>query len=218
MEKEIIHMSLSGLLKSSAKQLCYLRKNRKEKPVTNEQLEGNEAALKKSEGLVEMRGTYEFEYLDKKILIHYAFDELKPNDKSCLFIEHKNIKSGSTVELWYRNACILQTAAYQAFAKLNPNKHLETATFHVKDGYEKQEFELGNRYLRSELHFGNYIYSVLASTPEELVDFYKRKAIASLEYDPSKEWDGKYKFKEYDFMHANLAYRILKEDETIKIK
>lgn len=218
MNKEIIHMSLSGLLKSSARQLCYLRKNQQEKPVTDEQLEGNEAALKKSIGLVEMRGTYEFEYLDKKILIHYAFDEIQPNDKSCLFIEHKNIKSGSTVELWYRNASILQTAAYQAFAKVNPNKHLETAQFHIKEGYEKQEFELGTLYLRSELHFGNYIYSVIASTPEELVEFYKSKAIASLEYDPAKMWDDKYKFKEYDFMHAHLAYRLLAEDETITIK
>ena len=218
MEKEIIHMSLSGLLKSSARQLCYLRKNKKEKPVTDEQIEGNEAALKKSVGLVEMRGTYEFEYLDKKILIHYAFDEIQPNDMSCLFIEHKNIKSGSEVELWYRNSAILQTAAYQAFAKLNTNKHLETATFHIKDGYEKQEFDLGNRYLRSELHFGNYVYSVIATTPKDLVEFYKKKAITSLEYDPAKAWDDKYKFQEYDFMHSNLAYRILAKDETIKIK
>lgn len=218
MEKEIIHMSLSGLLKSSARQLCYLRKNKKEKPVTDEQIEGNEAALKKSVGLVEMRGTYIMETKTLKILIHYAFDEIQPNDESCLFIEHKNIKSGSEVQLWYRNSAILQTAVYQAFAKLNPSKHLESATFHIKDGYEKKEFELNNRYLRSELHFGNYIYGVTANTPEKLVEFYSQKAVASLEYESAKLWDDRYKFKEYDHMHNNLTYRILQEDETIKIK
>lgn len=221
MSSNVLHMSLSDLLKKSAMQICYLRKNQeKTPPVTKEQIEGNIAAHEKTldKRYVEMRGTYELHITDKKILIHYAFDEIQPTDVACLLIEHKNIKSGSTVELWYRNSSILQTAAYQAFAKVNPDKKLETATFHVKDGNPKVEFELGNQYIRSELHFGPLVYTVIATEPDELVNFFCQKAIASLDYDSARMWDKRYKFKEFDNLHTHLTYRILKDNESIKIK
>lgn len=220
-QDNVIHMSLSDLLKKSAMQICYLRKN-KEKipPATQQQIEGNEAAHAKAldEKYIEMRGTYVMDYLDKRILIHYAFDEISPHEKGCLFIEHKNIKPGSTVELWYRNAAILQTGTYQAFARINPNKHLETAQFYIDQGNPKIEMDLGTMYLHSELHFGNWIYTVHVPEANELVDFYKRKAIASLDYDTARLWDDKYKRKEFDTNHRYIAYREMQSDETIKIK
>ena len=217
----VIHMSLSDLLKKSAMQICYLRKNKeKTPPATKQQIEGNIAAHSKAmdEKFVEMRGTYCMDYLKLRILIHYAFDEISPHDKGCLLIEHKNIPSGSTVELWYRNAAILQTGAYQAFASENPSKHLETATFYINQGNSKNEFELGTMYLHSELHFGKLVYSVHVPKSREIVDFYKQKAIATLDYSTAKEWDAKYKREEFDAMHSNLSYRKIQSDETIQIK
>lgn len=221
MEQEVIHMSLSDLVKKSAMQICYLRKNKEMTPdPTPEQIAGAEEQKRKVQSkLVEMRGTYAFaNNFGQKILIHYAFDEIIPNDTSCLFVEHKNIPPGSTIELWYRNGAILQTAVYQAFAKCNEDKHLETAQFFINQGYSKLEFELENRYLRSELHLGDVVYSVTAVNFEELVNFYVRKAINTLNYDDAKQWDWKYKRKEFDYNHTNITYRNLQESETITIK
>ena len=221
MKEDVIHMSLSDLIKKTAMQICYLRKNQDKVPEpTQEQIEGSEIQLSKAlSKLVEMRGTYAFATnFGQKILIHYAFDEIVPNETSCLFLEHKNITPGSTVELWYRNAAILQTAAYQAFAKANPDKHLETAFFHINNGNPKLEFELNNLYLRSELHLGDMIYSVVAVKFQELVDFYVRKAIATLNYDDAKEWDWKYRRREFDYTHSYITYRNLQQSETIQVK
>jgi hypothetical protein len=221
MKNEVMHMSLSDLVKKSAMQICYLRKNQEKQPEpTEQQIAGAEAGLAKAMSkLVEMRGTYSVpNNFGQTILIHYAFDEIVPNDKACLFLERKNIPSGQTIELWYRNAAILQTAVYQAFAKQNTNRELETAQFFINQGNPKLEFDLGNLYLRSELHLGDIIYSVIAVDPRELVDFYIKKAIATLNYESAKQWDWKYKHKEFDYNHTNITYRLLHASETIEIK
>ncbi len=221
MNNEVIHMSLADLVKKTAMQICYLRKNKEMTPdPTPEQIAGHEAQLSKAQSkLVEMRGTYAFaNNFGQEIQIHYAFDEILPNDKSCLFLEYKNIPPGSTIELWYRNSAISQVAAYQAFAKANTDKHLETALFFINQGNPKLEFELGNRYLQSQLHLGDMIYSVVAVEFQELVNFYVRKALATLNYDQAKEWDYKYRRREFDYTHSYIAYRNLQDSESIQIK
>jgi hypothetical protein len=214
-------MSLSDLVKKTAMQICYLRKNEDRVPEpTEEQIAGAEASLAKAlSKLVEMRGTYSIpNNFGQTLLIHYAFDEIVPNEKSCLFLERKNIPPGQTVELWYRNAAILQTAVYQAFAKHNENKELETAQYFINQGNPKLEFNLGNLYLRSELHLGDIIYSVTATDPKALVDYYVKKAIATLNYDAAKTWDYRHRYKDFDFNHCSLTYRLLHASETIQIR
>lgn len=202
-----IHLSLSALLKQSAMQSCYLRKKKKEKPVSEAMVQGNILAHEKSiSEYVEMRGTYNHKSFNN-FLIHYAFDEIEVNDKSALLIEHKNITSEKPVEMWYFESCVLQTAVYQAFAKVNKNKHLQTATFHIKEGNPKEELELNNLYLRSQLRMGDDVYTVVVTDPIKLVNFYCRKAEAILDYDNARKFDSLYKFKEYKALKECLSFR-----------
>ncbi len=222
MNKDVIHMSLSDLLKKSAMQICYLRKNKEKVPETTEaQQRGNDAALEKAgdNKYVEMRGTYRLDRSpEQDILIHYSFDEIFPNDVACLFIEHKNITDGSTVEHWYKNSSLLQTATYQAFAENNDNKLLQTANFYVQQDNPKLEFELGNRYLRSELHLGDQVYTVLPIESKTIVAFFLSKAIATLDYTTAKDWDNQYKHKEYDTLHTNVKYNLLQQSGKITVQ
>jgi len=213
-------MSLSDLLKKSAMQICYLRKNKeKTPPVTPGQIAGNEAAHAKSESeYIEMRGTFKVGMKSQDLLIHYAFDEIKLLDKACVLIEHKMIKPGSVVELWYRNASILQTVVYQAFALVNPDRNLETATFFVDQGNPKLSVNIGNSYIRSELHLGDMVFSATAIKQEKIVRFYVDKAKATLNYDTAKEFDAKYKHKEFELLNEYFNFRTLEESKTIKIK
>ena len=191
------HLSLAKLLKQSAMQLCYERKNKIVKPATEAQIKGNEMAHKKSESkFIEMRGTYSF----KDMLIHYAFDEVQIEDETAKLIEHKNITSGTAIEEWYFNSAILQTATYQAFANTNPNKMLQTATFFIEQGMPMMELDLTNLYLTSELRMDNMQYEVLLKESKKIVDFYCYKAQCSFDYNLARVFDDKYKFKEYNYL------------------
>ena len=199
-----IHLSLSQLLKQSAMQTCYLRKKHQEKKVTQEMLDGNQIAHNKSiSKYVEMRGTYPYAHL----LIHYAFDEVEVNDLSAMLIEHKNNTSDKPIEMWYFESCILQTAVYQAFAHVNENKMLQTATFFTNKGNPKLELDLGNLYLNSQLRMGNKHYTVLVTDAKKLVKFYCEKALATFDYDSARAFDDKYKFKEYLALQSCLSFR-----------
>ena len=166
-----------------------------------------------------MRGTYSIpNNFGQTLLIHYAFDEIMPNERSCLFIERKNIPSGQTIELWYKQAALLQTAVYQAFAKENSNTELETAQFFINQGNPKLEFNLGSLYLRSELHLGDIVYGVTAIDPAALVKYYVDKAIATLNYEAAKTWDFRHKYRDFEFNHNAFTYRLLHESGTIQIR
>lgn len=204
-------ISLSDLIKKSARQLCYLRKNKVIQPATEAQIEGNKIAIERTQSLyAEMRGTFSTD----NITIYYAIDEVQVNDKAACLIEHKHIRNMDEVELWYRNASLLQTAVYQAFSKVNKNTLLETATFFVKEGNPKLEIDLKNRYIRSELHFGTEIYSVLVNNPQDIVNFYIQKSNMINDYDLASDWDKKYKHREFDYLHNHITYRLIQPHEV----
>jgi|GEM_PF-3044585 len=209
------HLSLSQLLKQSAMQTCYQRKNNIQKTVTEAMIKGNEVAHAKTVSkYMEMRGTYRIE--DK--LIHYAFDEVEVNDVSALLIEHKNITSGRPVEMWYFESAILQTAVYQAFAHVNTDKHLETAVFFLNEGNPKMELDITNLYLNSELRMDNKTYKVLVTDAKKLVDFYCYKAVCTFDYTKAKAFDARYKFREYKALQQFLSFRPLTEDKPLYIE
>ena len=214
----LVHLSMSDLLKKSAKQLCFLRKNEdQKKPPSTQMIEGDETAhAKATSKYIEMRGTYKPDITITKdigqFLMHYAFDEIHVNDKSALFIEHKNVKDPDTVETWYLHSSLLQTAVYQALVKKNPNRNLYTATFHVKDGSEKQHLELKNLYENSQLHIGDDKYTVLVTNPQKLIDFYIKKAIASFNYQSAEAFDDKYKFHEYAALKDCFTFRPINDE------
>jgi len=147
---EETNVSLSDLLKKSAKAICYFRNKKKQFPITSGMIEGNKVAERKTiSELKEMRGTYKY----KKFLIHYSFDEIqieKSND--LILLEHKNITEGSIIEDWYIQYSILQTAVYRAFLELNPSKEYFTAKFFRKLGYNTNYIDI-NRYGKRLLFF-----------------------------------------------------------------
>jgi len=209
------HLSLAQLLKQSAMQTCYKRKNKVVQPATEAQIAGNEMAHAKSESkFIEMRGTYE----DEDRLIHYAFDEVKVNELSATLIEHKNITSGRPVEMWYFESCVLQTAVYQAFAQVNPNKHLQTATFFLQEGNPMVELELNNLYLNSELQMNDDKYKVLVMDAKKLVEFYCYKAKCTFDYTKAKAFDARYKFQEYKYLQQYLTFRPLVDKKPFRME
>jgi hypothetical protein len=215
--ENFIHLSMSDLLKKSAKQLCYLRLNPlKEREPSQQMLDGNLSAEQKSTSkFIEMRGTYR---PDKKLthplgqfLMHYAFDEILVTDSSVMLIEHKNVKDPSTVETWYLHSSILQTAVYQALVKRNPDTNLHTETFYVKEGHEKLHLNVKNLYVNSELHIGTDKYTIIVTEPGKLIEFYIQKTIASFDYRTADIFDANYKHKEYDVLKKHFTFRPIQE-------
>jgi len=205
-----IHLSLSQLLKQTAMQNCYLRKKKQEKPVTEAMVKGNEIAHAKSESkYIEMRGTYHHRHL----LIHYAFDEVTVNDVSAMLIEHKNITSDRPVEMWYFESCVLQTAVYQAFAHVNEDKMLQTATFFTDQGNPRLELDITNKYLNSQLQMGDKNYTVQVRDHKRLVEFYCEKALATFEWDSARAFDAKYRRKEYETLLDCLSFKPISNEE-----
>jgi len=206
-----INVSLSDLLKKSAKAICYFRKRREQFPVTPRMVEGNEQAqLKSTSEFLEMRGTYEM----KKILIHYTFDEIEIDESGDLvLVEHKNITEGSIIEPWYFESSILQTAVYRAFLERNPKKEYFTAKFFRRQGYKTKYLDVtkfGERV--SILYMGNIKYAVELIHSKPLVEFYKRKANATREYESAIDWDEEWKFKEFAHLEQYIDW-----DELIRV-
>lgn len=192
------HFSTANLIKQSALQLCYLRNNRNKIVVTDGQVKGNAIALSKSRSkYIEMRGTYCYD----DMLFHYVFDEVI--DSSRLeFIEHKSTMYGTPD--WYINSSILQMALYSSLVHVNDNSNLVTASF-VKG--DKHSLSIANRYKVFKVVFDNNTeYTVNSINPEKIVAFYISKAIASMSYDTAREFDLKYKRKEFEILKQYFSY------------
>lgn len=206
MEKQI-NISASDLLKKSAFQICYLRIKALQKEPTERMLKGNEEAERKSiSELKEMRGTY----VHNAFLLHYTFDEIRVNEKNgnVLLIEHKMIENGSLVENWYIENSILQIALYHSLLKLNPNKEYFTAKFYRKLGYNTNYFEVAaNKKITSHLLMGDKVIEVGVKNPKALVDFFIKKAISTFDYTSAKDFDLKYKRKEFQLLKKHIVWQ-----------
>jgi len=207
---KLINFSLSELITKSAKQLCYLRKDKTyDEPMVSHKFIQNDNFHK----YFNMRGTYEYLHNDIQININYVLETLEVNNESALIIERKNVVD--KVELWYKQYAVIQTAAYQAFVKLNKNKVLQTASFCIDRGEPAMKFDVKNRFIRSELHLGKReLYNVYVPEPEKLIQYYIAKAVASLSYTTAQEWDDRHKHKDFEFLHGAINYRSKYENKT----
>jgi hypothetical protein len=222
---ETQHFGLADLIKKSAMQICYLRNNPDKAVVTPAQVAGNELALAKATSqFLEMRGTYKLPVNNQEVLIHYAFDEVIPDFKddnkglvmtgSFLFIEHKNITSDKPVTDWYVNNSMLQLAVYAAFNQLNPSRYLNTATFFMELGNPKQTlFAPDPLHSFYQLQFNDTKIDIEPIDVEKMRDFYGFKALATSSYERAKEWDAKFKFKEFDYLkdcfeHSDIPWTV----------
>jgi hypothetical protein len=215
---KVLQLSLADLIKKSAKSICYMRKP--EKDFTQQKANSKLPEIEEQKIYYNMRGTYIANAIIRlngnveeiQLNINYTFDSIEINELAAVFVEKKNINN--TIELWYKNICLMQTAAYQAFAKSNINKQLQTASFAIANGATPLKMDLKNKFLRSELKMGEQeIYSIYVPEPKEIVNYFIEKAIHSLNYESAILWDAKHKYKDFDFLHTNINYRNINDGQ-----
>ena len=200
----LIHISISELIKKSAKTICYFRKKKKKYEVNDAMIAGNNNACKKTiSDLKEMRGTYKH----KHYLIHYVFDELQVHKNKLTLIEHKHIKQGSIIEEWYKNCSILQAATYYSFLLKNTDKNYVTANFFVCQGNSVNNFNIKLfEKVESILDMCQIKYKIVLNNPSKFVKFYLKKNESTFNYDDAISWDSKWKFKEFNHLEKYLTY------------
>jgi len=192
---QIITFGAADLVKKSAMQLCYQRRNKVIPPVTENQLKGvayQEAQAKSV--FQEMKGTYKHDY----IYISYCIDEVQFSEKTgkYLCIERK-MQDERELPQWFINKSILQTSLYSSLVKFNPNTLYSTAQFRLNEGHPYYELKIVD--FKYYLKIGeNLLFFVPPKV--EVLDFFIKKAKASLNYETGKEWDHLYKHKEFDFI------------------
>ncbi len=181
--------SASALVKNSARSLCYQRTHTVKRNL-DMMIKGNELGAKKVKGSPEMRGTYEFD----GHTLFYCFDDVIVGEVTRL-VEHKSVQR-QPPEFWYLDRSIVQTALYHSLLIQNPRKDYYTASF-VKGKKEKLVIKTP---VRSTLVFGNTRYRIKPTDTKKIVEFFLKKAKASLNYQSAKIWDDKWKHKEAEYI------------------
>lgn len=205
---EELKLSLSDLLKKSSKQICYIRNKRKNIVPSKAKIAGSKEQEKKSiSEYKEMRGTFSRDNL----LIFYSFDEMQISKDTLTLIEHKTIQDESTVEEWYFNSSVLQTAVYYAFLTENSAKEYYTAKFFRKQGHNTNYLDISKfSKINNILFFGKKKYQVTTTNTKELVNIYLKKARSTEEYFSATEWDDKWKFKEWAKLKKYITIKEIK--------
>ena len=145
----------------------------------------------------ELRGTY----INENICINFSND-IVCNDK---IIEVKSVNR--EIEDWYFNSSVLQCAFYKSLL-LKSNKQLITAKFYS---------DLGNPIIKTTvddnikyiLYFGEKKYNIIVVNPDSIIEFFINKAKATFDWDSAKEFDSKYKFKEYETLKDYFRFELM---------
>jgi hypothetical protein len=198
-----------------------LEKDREEinREPTEAQVEGTKAQFERSESkFVEMRGIYK-EYKDA--LVFMSFDEIDTTGNKARFIEHKNVHDINKLEDWFVEYSVLQVAFYAAMAE--SIDHYTTATFHVKNGNEKNNIFVDKDrefYLYMKSRNGELIIKVDVLDPKKILDLYKKK-VKVLKFDKesnkkevwdkAQEFDSKYKRKEVEHLSGAYEHKIVSD-------
>jgi hypothetical protein len=197
--------SASELVKKSASQILYMTLKKLQYKATDRQLKGNEYADKivlKEEASSEKRGVVQ---LKEDNLLFFCIDMIKDNK----FIEIKMVDE-RPVEEWYLLSSINQSAFYASLLK--DVKTLDTPKFRKKEGF-KQEIIFVPDEFNFELWFGKDKY--LVQPNDKLKDHYLNKAdiihksILTKSFDEVREFDLKYKHKEFEIFKP--VYKKLKK-------
>ena len=197
-----MNFSAAELVKRSAAQLLLFAIKAKNYKPTAGQLKGNsyaEKVVEKEGGSAERRGTVA---IDNNKLIFFCVD-LVQNNK---FIEIKHIDPERSLEEWYLQSSLLQSAFYAAL--LEDVDVLFTPKFKRKEGY-KQEVTPVPTLKTFELWFGNEKYQVFPN--QTLKQHYINKAklleeaLAIESFDMCREFDTEFKHKEYDIFKPKFT-------------
>ena len=187
-------ISASELVKRSASQLLYKEIKRIEWQATPRQYEGNKYAeeiVEKEEASSEKRGIIKL----GEDLLFFCIDLVKDD----LFVEIKMLENEDNYENWYLYSSIMQSTFYASL--LQQVKTLDTPKFRKKEGYKQEIIEVPVKH-RFELWFGKQQkYEIIPN--KEVLNHYLNKAklvkscIETADFDKCREFDAKYKFKEF---------------------
>lgn len=195
------YFSAADLVKRSASQIKYLRDKRLK--IYTKQMESgvsfqNHVAELKEESAEEFRTTVDC----GNIIIFACHDIITPTK----VIEVKTIEFGA--EQWYLESSVLQTAFYKSLLMMSDGK-VYTPKFRIKEGYKKEVKSL-NTHIDYCLQFGNTVYLVEVSNPNNIVNYFVEKAIITLQdYSVCKEYDSKHKFQHFKELKQYFKYKQL---------
>ena len=120
------------------------------------------------------------------------------NDVCCEkgIIEIKSVDKESQCD-WYLTNSIMQCAIYSVLS-MYCNYDLHTAKFFTNQGNPYKHHRYIGQIVPYYLYFGDEIYRINILNADKILDFIKAKAKACMEWDTAKEFDKKYKHKEYE--------------------
>ena len=144
----------------------------------------------------EMRGSYCWY---GKFIINFSND-IVCNDK---IIEVKTVNK--PVEEWYFKSSIWQCAVYYSLLMMS-DRRLVTSTFYIEQGNPKIETVVDEN-IKYILYFGEDKYEIEVTNPYSIVDFIKRKAIASTDWQDAKLFDQEYKHTEFEKFNSCFKYK-----------
>ena len=192
--------SASQLVKSSAKQILYLRDKPRPAPSKNTEYGDKFAAQYTKSDFVEMGGSLVY----KDLKICFTVDEVVPSVRKIQLIEHKSVREQ---DLWYFRSAMIQTAFYGSLARYT--EQLKTASFHEGEKHTIQMFPYQDMdKIYSFLNFGGTYYRVTSLSHKDIIRFFLTKARASLDWKKASRFDKEYHHQEWDkYFRKLIKYR-----------
>lgn len=139
-------------------------------------------------------------YIQDNICIYFCNDMIHMNK----LYEIKNIfyppKNNN-----YLNKSLLQVAFYKSMIVKGAN-NLSTASFKIKKGFKKEYLTINNK-SPYYLLFGDKKYQINVLNSKEIINFYIKKAKATLNIKTAKDFDNKYNKKEFEIMSNYFKYK-----------
>jgi hypothetical protein len=187
-------ISASELVKRSASQLLYKEIKRIQWRATPRQFEGNKYAeeiVKLEKASAEKRGIISL----GEDLLFFCIDMVKDNK----YIEIKMIEDEENYEDWYLYSSIMQSTFYASL--LQQVKTLDTPKFRKKEGFIQEIIKIVPN-PKFELWFGKHQRYRIFPNDKVLTHYLDKaklisKCVKDADFDTCREFDAKYKFKEF---------------------
>lgn len=209
--------SAAELIKRSAAQLVYYRINKIKPEVTSNKLVGemfqdqiyNRFLANNEPVYEEMCGCYS----TGPDNIWFSVDLVAPN---LGFFEVKSILDSDgnhidTYPLWYLYASLVQCAIYKALILETKGCILRRAQFKLNTGAKPKRLR-AKKGLDYFLIFGNTaIYRIEVKNSKALVNYLVTKKDSLLNYSTAREFDAKYKHREFEILKEYFTYTKLEQ-------
>lgn len=147
------------------------------------------------------------EFYDNNDIIRFSID-IVTNEN---FIEVKSVDKERDIPEWYLKSSLLQCAVYYSLLK-ESDGILHTAKFRCDKGYEMVDC-IANKENQYILIFGDEKYSISLLDKKAILDFVIKKKNSCMSWDDAKEFDRKFKQKEFEELSKYFEYERIIEKE-----